>query len=429
MPTNVEFTAPSDLCVIEREGKWLVLNPGVPAWICTNATGVALLKLCDGTRSTEEVLRNFATLSPQTSSLDALAFLKRAAGAGIFAPPPVWTFRPFGLNNLYLNLTQACNLRCLYCYAEDRESCPGTLRTENYYALLDNVAHHFDPSEMKVTFSGGEPLLFAGVFEVARKAKALGFSTYLLTNGTRITDANAALIGELFDHVRISVDGASRETNDQTRGVGSYDQIMAGLACLERVGKMAELAMTCTRLNAAEVSAASERYGGRLSFAPYFSTDEAREVNEKLYLSGTEYFEALTSAAKVNPFSGLSSAVSGRFINQRCSIAGGSVSVGPDGDVYPCHLLHYSELKCGNILETPFQEIYANSEILLKLRNQTVRDMEGCDACPIRYLCGGGCVARNYRETKNVCKPGSFCEYEQLAIPHALLANFDLELN
>ena len=60
--------------------------------------------------------------------------------------------------------------------------------------------------------------------------------------------------------------------------------------------------------------------------------------------------------------------------------------VGPDGTVYPCHLL---DGPICHIDDHPLPEIIA---LLRGLIYQTdVDHIEGCSTCEIRYLCGGSC--------------------------------------
>jgi MoaA/NifB/PqqE/SkfB family radical SAM enzyme len=56
--------------------------------------------------------------------------------------------------------------------------------------------------------SGGEPLLRPDIFDIARRAKAMGFYVGLSSNGTLIDKANIDRIAECdFDYVGVSLDG------------------------------------------------------------------------------------------------------------------------------------------------------------------------------------------------------------------------------
>ncbi|HEY9072940.1 MAG TPA: SPASM domain-containing protein, partial [Desulfobaccales bacterium] len=77
------------------------------------------------------------------------------------------------------------------------------------------------------------------------------------------------------------------------------------------------------------------------------------------------------------------------------------------GEVQPCG---YLELPAGNIRQTPFPEIWANSELFRQLRR--VDDYRGkCHACQYRKVCGG-CRARAYAMTGDVLGEDPICPYE-----------------
>jgi radical SAM protein with 4Fe4S-binding SPASM domain len=63
----------------------------------------------------------------------------------------------------------------------------------------------------------------------------------------------------------------------------------------------------------------------------------------------------------------------------------------PEGEVTPCP---YLPIKLGNIRETPFKEIWENSEVLTSMRD--FENLKGrCGVCEYKAKCGG-CRARAY---------------------------------
>mgnify|MGYP000229527017 CR=1 FL=1 len=77
------------------------------------------------------------------------------------------------------------------------------------------------------------------------------------------------------------------------------------------------------------------------------------------------------------------------------------------GEVQPCG---YLELLAGNIRETPFPEIWTDSELFRQLRR--VDDYHGkCHVCQYRQVCGG-CRARAYALLGDVLGEDPICPYE-----------------
>ena len=111
--------------------------------------------------------------------------------------------------------------------------------------------------------SGGEPLLRPDLFEIAARAKAMGFYVGLSTNGTLIDAAMAERVAaQGFDYVGISLDGL-RETHDRfRRKQGAFDASLAAVRLLRERGVKVGLRFTMTgheRRRPARAAAADAR--------------------------------------------------------------------------------------------------------------------------------------------------------------------------
>ncbi len=78
------------------------------------------------------------------------------------------------------------------------------------------------------------------------------------------------------------------------------------------------------------------------------------------------------------------------FCKETCSI-GTTPVIAPNGDVYPCMLTKYKELRLGNVRETSIRTIYEESDVLHELFSWNVDNIATCSTCWNRYYCGGGC--------------------------------------
>ena len=150
------------------------------------------------------------------------------------------------------NLIRRCNLQCRHCYsASVDKDFPGELRYEEICAVMDDL-HAFGVRAL--ILSGGEPLLHPRIFDIARRAKALGFYVGLSTNGTLINEENIASIADCgFDYVGISLDGLGA-THDRFRGqAGAFAASLEGIRlCRERALKVG-IRYTMTQGNAADL--------------------------------------------------------------------------------------------------------------------------------------------------------------------------------
>ncbi len=152
------------------------------------------------------------------------------------------------------NLLRRCNLACLHCYSISADvDFPGELTREQIFAVMDDLKRAGVPA---LILSGGEPLLHRQLFEIAARAKSLGFHTALSTNGTLIDLPLAGRIAAAgFDYVGISLDGL-RATHDKfRRKQGGFDAALNGLRLCRDMGVRVGLRFTLTQDNAAELPA------------------------------------------------------------------------------------------------------------------------------------------------------------------------------
>lgn len=152
------------------------------------------------------------------------------------------------------NMTQACNLKCLHCYAKAVDHPRETeLSTEEGMRLLDDLAAFGSPV---VLFSGGEPLLREDLVPLVRHAVRKGMRAVISTNGTLITRDKARELKDIgLSYVGISLDGME-PVNDRFRGrKGAFRGAMEGIEACRQAGLKVGLRFTINRMNVGEVPA------------------------------------------------------------------------------------------------------------------------------------------------------------------------------
>jgi heme d1 biosynthesis radical SAM protein NirJ len=172
------------------------------------------------------------------------------------------------------NLVRRCNLTCQHCYSIscDRDF-PNELATDEVYRVMDDLKAFGVPV---LILSGGEPLLRPDIFDIARRAKAMGFYVGLSTNGTLIECERAQRIaGAGFDYVGISLDGLEATHDRFRRKPGAFRAALAGVRLCREQGVKVGLRFTLTEGNAAELPAMLELLD--------------REAIDKFYLSHLNY--------------------------------------------------------------------------------------------------------------------------------------------
>jgi heme d1 biosynthesis radical SAM protein NirJ len=152
------------------------------------------------------------------------------------------------------NLIRRCNLTCKHCYSISADKdFAGELSTPEIYGVMDDLRAFGVPV---LILSGGEPLLHPDIFDIARRAREMGFYVGLSSNGTLVDAANIGRIAAIgFDYVGISLDGM-RETHDKfRRKQGAFDASLRGVRLCRDAGIKIGVRFTLTQDNAHDLPA------------------------------------------------------------------------------------------------------------------------------------------------------------------------------
>lgn len=140
------------------------------------------------------------------------------------APPP---------EELYLEVTNRCNLRCRTCpqffgMAERFHD----LTWDRFLAITDQ----FSRIRRVVLHGIGEPLLNPDLGRMIRHLKRRGAYVLFNSNGLLLRGRRAHdLAGSGLDELRISIDGGTPETYRAVRGVDGFDRILGNLCRFEAI--------------------------------------------------------------------------------------------------------------------------------------------------------------------------------------------------
>jgi len=150
------------------------------------------------------------------------------------------------------NVTRACNLNCVHCYARAVERTHDKeLSYDQGIALIDDLAEFGVPV---ILFSGGEPLMRRDLVDLASYAVKKGMRAVISTNGTLITPKKAQELKQIgLSYVGVSLDGMA-EINDRFRGKkGAFEEALAGIKNCQEVGLKVGLRFTINRMNIDEI--------------------------------------------------------------------------------------------------------------------------------------------------------------------------------
>lgn len=407
-----------ELEVIERDGRWLCLNPRVPSWIVTRRPGSLLLKMLDGESSVADYARLLDAHG--IASQGVPEFFAAAAAAKLFdrgttvEEGTTWHGRK--LTAIYLHLTNRCNLECSYCYRVSSPRLP-ILHDANRFSAVLEYLKPFTGPRFEVTFSGGEPTLHPGFESVVETSSRLGYRNLLLTNATRLTEGLTKFLHEHFRLVKISLDGPNEEIHSQTRGKGNFSRVIRSIERLVAQGTNVLVQVTLSKSALPFV----DDIRGILPTAP-----NLKLVYTPLFPMGRGA-DVVAEAPDNDDFYRFSKHQGGgsRYVHGRpsrgCHAAAGSLSIADTGDVYPCHLFHFEEFRLGNLFHDSFEDLFFSEKARSYVQSMDVEhNNPTCRECSVRLLCGGGCHGNTLYSIGTYRGPDSCCDYLKRSIVDSL---------
>ena len=130
------------------------------------------------------------------------------------------------LEILSIILTNRCNLKCVYCGRNENknnECVKKELSNEEWIEIFKDAK---TVGLKKVNMTGGEIFCRNNSIELIKSTIDLGLNVSIETNGTMVTENQIKELSKYRDHLSmsISLDGINPETNDLTRGKGSFEK-------------------------------------------------------------------------------------------------------------------------------------------------------------------------------------------------------------
>ena len=368
-----------------------------------------------------------------------LGVLDRLTGAAPLRGEPLG-----GLREVYLHVTHRCDRACTHCYDSAAAAADDELTTAEWRDAIDQCAALGASS---FVFIGGDPLVRDDFVQLVdhitgtHDARARFFFNSLIDEDLA---GELARVGHGLLSPLVSVDGP-RAINDDLRGPGSYDDVLASVANLLAAGLepvantvlvrpalpgLTQLAgelhqagvrrlhlilphqrgMTWAGDPARDLTPADGHAGGPVSAADLVPTGDEllSAVRELLEVAGE-------LGLTVDNLSSWRRRVGKR--NDLCAAGCRDVSIDPAGRVHACVITAGDPaFVAGSLRERPLEEIWRTSSSLRLLRAARARDRAECLACPVADACGGECwvqahyAARARGEAAGYAAPFPYCD-------------------
>jgi len=150
-----------------------------------------------------------------------------------------------GQEALSIEVTTRCNGSCLHCFARSGISRCSSLPVDLVKEIL---VEGYDAGYRHLHITGGEPLLWEGLFETLEYGFGVGYKTiFINTNGSLITEViSKRLAGYNSFSMSISLDGPEH-LHDRIRGKGSHSRTMRGIEKALNAGNHLTIFTTVTK--------------------------------------------------------------------------------------------------------------------------------------------------------------------------------------
>lgn len=312
-------------------------------------------------------------------------------------------------------LTNACNLRCSYCYASAGESPTQHMKFDVARHGIDFIVSNAvkrDAPYIRIAYHGGgeptvnwkvmtESLAYAKTQAAKHKLKVHATTA---TNGM-LNDRQIEWIVDQMDGASISFDGLP-SVHDKFRvtasGRGSSQHIENTMRQFDKAGFIYGLRMTvtaeqiaalpdsveyvCSRFKPVRIQVEPAYQMGKWENAPSAESEEFIEA----------YREAQGRAKKFAKEISFSAARVGVLTNHFCSVSQDNFALSANGNVSACY-----EVFSDNDAYTK-HFFYAKPnydeggytfdiDILNRLRNQAVQNRSYCEGCFAKWSCAGDC--------------------------------------
>lgn len=283
--------------------------------------------------------------------------------------------------SLGIGLTSNCNLHCAHCYRDQKRVHNLTL------ADIQKVCESLEISS--IGFGTGENGLNPHYFQILDYLHGRNIKMTLASNGYTLSITPDEEL-KYFKDVEFSVDFPDQGRQDQFRGAGNWQTVMAGIERCRRLGVRVSILAVLMNLNYADlgrIAQVAASFGADFrvnAYQPMYTAEFLPNFEQywdayKILFDQTEIISV--TEPLVNTFLGLNG-LSGT------PCGGRSMRVTPDKKLKACVYWPDSDLTIADLVEKK-EDIFDSPQF-----QATHYTPKFCRNCEHVHNCGGGCAAR-----------------------------------
>lgn len=349
------------------------------------------------------------------------------------------------LSAVYIDPTDRCNANCPYCYVPPKIRRTGRTMTKDELEFILNKIYQYVGKRKKkfvIIFHASEPLLAKEIIFPAIEKFGDKFLFGLQTNGLLLEKADVDFLIKNRVGVGLSLDSFNPEINNRLR-TGNFNKIVSALEWFDGYAGL-NVITTLTKHNIASLYKMVEFMHVKkvpcLLLNPMrFTQKNSRNLKPDEKVLTKEFIKAVDAAVRLSQktsrqiiianFANILLAIVSPFARRlMCDISpcGGGrcfFTITAKGEMIPCgEFIGLKGFSGGNIFSAKGADnIIAhalNSAPFNKVRGRFAENVEECDICEFRNICGSPCPAELHSLGK-FRKKSVFCEFYKAIIRHA----------
>ena len=325
-----------------------------------------------------------------------------------------WCFKNGFLYSLFVELTYACNLKCVHCYNPKNIS--------NVQIDFNKMKKIIDEAKelgvFKIVFSGGECTIDKDFFEIVEYARSQRMSVEIFTNGQILYD-NPELLKRLINsypyRVGLSMYSMNEETHEKITSVkGSHNKTLSVIKKLRAKNVNVQIKNFLLNINCKDcidvtkfANKIQANTSGDTSLTP---TIEGDTKNFQYIVGEEDLYELYTNSnSPLYAMNTVKRDISKIQNEGLCRAGYNNLCVSPTLEVHPCVSL---QLNLGNLNEVSLKDIWQgaikkdkNSK-LYQWQQVSFKDLDECykeDYCAFCSYCAGmGMLENGYLKKSDV---------------------------
>lgn len=327
------------------------------------------------------------------------------------------------LEQVYIILTEECNLSCPYCIREFDTNSKKFISLEEIIFTFKKLSRYHN--QFQIVLSGGEPTLHPDFTTIIKEAKERFPLVSIASNGTNIDFFKNSISKLNGIHIQISIDG-SKKIHNKLRGSNSFEKSIESILLLTKNNLDLTVASTANKDNIGsfkELFLFLKKIGvKKWKISQEIQTDKSDYRKDKI-IGAIEWNNFVKEIQKYTQcWDGqLNVKTLFNFVDKKipwddidedfikntgCQPGIKKLYVYPDLSVIGCPCLHSFPL--GNLESDDLMEVIFNKAIELNDYIMCKQDSV-CSTCIYFILCKGGCPGASLREFGVINKSDPRC--------------------